>query len=215
MLMREVLLLQGFKLAIVPVQLGIAVETILIKDVCHTDEGCALAGEPTIVHLSLLKADDHVVTALDGRVGLRGVYGMLHDFVLVGLKELIPEEGLQRVEVQTTVTQEVHLDIRCLQVLLVDTVHDEHIVLGQFNTSCLHESEGHQLQTDHVVALHLEVTSERQLLRSHFNGELHLRGNKLGCLCIVLHLSDKVGLAALFGSEYCRFFCLLVENTAR
>ena len=50
--------------------------------------------------------------------------------------------------------EELQLGIGHLQVLFVDAVYDEHIVLRELQTSCLHKAKGHQLQADNIVALH-------------------------------------------------------------
>ena len=93
---------------------------------------------------------------------------------VVRLEQLIPEQSLKGVEVQAAVAQEVNLHVRCHQVLLVDTVHDKHIVLGELQACGLNEAECHELKTNHGVALHLQVTCERNVLLTHLYGELHL-----------------------------------------
>ena len=63
--------------------------------------------------------------------------------------------------------EELQLGIGHLQILLVDAVNDEHIVLCELQASGLHEAESHQLQTDNIVTLHLQVTSKRHLAVTH------------------------------------------------
>ena len=98
---------------------------------------------------------------------------LLHDG-LAGTEELVPEQRLERIKVNTAVTEEVYRHPGSLQVLLIDTVHDEHIILRQLNASSLDEAESHELQTDHVVTFHLQVARQRQFLRTHLYREFHL-----------------------------------------
>ena len=89
------------------------------------------------------------------------------------------------------VTQEVDLCIRHLQIEFVDAVHDEHILLGELQTAGLNESESHQLQTDDIVALHLQVAGQGHLSGTYLYAELHLRGDEAGMLGIVGHLLEE------------------------
>ena len=54
--------------------------------------------------------------------------------------------------------------VLCFHVLLVDAVHDENIVACELKARCLDESECHELETDDIVALHLEIAGESHVL---------------------------------------------------
>ena len=124
-------------------------------------------------------------------------------FHVAGLEELVPEERLYDEEVDVAVAQEVYRGIRHLHIQLVDTVHDEHVVLGELQATGLNESESHELQAYDVVALHAEVAGERHLLVAHLYGELHLRRDEPCMLCIVGHLLQQLALVQRVGGSGC------------
>ena len=168
------------------------VELVLVKHVGHANLTVCSASQPTIQHLASLEVDNHVITVLNHCVlSCIGGHGILVKAVFGWFRELIPEEGLHGVEVQTVVAHEIYLDIGSLQVLFVDTVHNQDIVRRQFNTSCLHETKGHQLQANTVVTFHFQVTCECQFLCANFHRELHLRGDKLLSKGILLHFANE------------------------
>ena len=163
---------------IVPVKLGVTIKAVLIQDIGHTYQCRILTGQPAVVHLTVFEIDDHIVATLNGGkealtflVILSKRYSLA---TLIGFEELVPEQRLERIEVQAAVSQEINLAIRRFQVLLIDTVHNEHVILGELKTSGLNKSKGHQLQTNHIVTTHLQITRQRNLLRTNLNRELHL-----------------------------------------
>ena len=172
MLHRELFTREHLKLIIVPIQLSIIIriETILILDISHLDQGIITTNEPAVIHLSFIKLDDHVVATFDSRECCCSVSNSLLTYNhWVWLEQLIPEKRLHRAEVQSTVTKEINLHPWSLQILFVDTVHDKHIILCHLNTSCLNKPKGHQLQTDNVITLHLEVSCKSKFLSTYFN----------------------------------------------
>ena len=89
------------------------------------------------------------------------------------------------------VPQEVNLCIRYLQVEFVDAVHNHYVLLGELQTSGLYETEGHKLQADDIVALHLQVAGESHLACTYLYAEFYLRGDETCVLRIVSHLLQE------------------------
>ena len=130
---------------------------------------------------------------------------------LTGLEQFIPEQGLQGIEVKPAITHKVQLLIRYFQILLIDTVHYQHILLSELQTTSLHETESHQLQTDDIIALHLQITRQRQLLGTDFYREFHLRSDKTSMLGIVANLLQEL----LLLHHYLGVRCLIDDRTLR
>ena len=91
---------------------------------------------------------------------------------LAGHKELVPEEGLQGVEVDARARQEGNVAVGGANVLLVHTVDDEHVGGGELHASHL-EAEQCDRELDDVVALHAQLARGRHLLALGREGHLH------------------------------------------
>ena len=105
-------------------------------DLCLGDERRLALGTPLIVGMvaAVGQTDEHLAASGGGIEAARVC------LLLPRFKEFVPEECLQGVEIDTAALQEVHLLIRCLDVLLVYAVHDEHIVGRELQASHLHQS---------------------------------------------------------------------------
>ena len=103
------------------------------------------------------------------------------------IEYLVPEDGLQRAEVEVGGAQEVNLVVVGTDIARVDTVHDEYLVVGELHAAHLaHEGEGHG-QLNDITALHAHGAGESYILLAHGEIDLHLGGEHLGLRSVVEH----------------------------
>ena len=101
----EMLRVDALEILIVPVQLVIAAEPVIIHDVGHLHQLRRLFREPAIRQFAVLHRYHHII------VGSQFCLITLHVAVgkmrLTGLEQLVPEQRLDDIEVDMTVAQEV------------------------------------------------------------------------------------------------------------
>ena len=102
---------------------------------------CGTLGSPGIRHVAILQGDWHFVS-LYSQIGIKLLQIRLLHLLGSRQEKLIPEQRLQRIEVDTLLLQEVYMIIVGLDILFVITVDDEHIIGGKLQTANLKAQDG-------------------------------------------------------------------------
>ncbi len=107
-------------------QTGCAMLRALIVDISRCDAPVLAAGIPGIGHIAIL---DGYATSLPAASRLTSNF-LRFDLVTSFSRQnqLIPEQRLQGIERDPLLLQEIHLRIVCLDILLVITVQNQHII---------------------------------------------------------------------------------------
>ena len=98
---------------------------VIYQGLC--DASCSLVGLPLIGHGTLAVSDGQVI----------GIYVEVHIksfeirflyFLYAGQEQLIPEQGLKRIERDALFPEKIHLAIVCFYVFFVQAVHYQYVI---------------------------------------------------------------------------------------
>ena len=84
--------------------------------------------------------------------------------------------------------QETNLIIVFLDIFLMELVLDEHIILGEFKSSNLHDTESNELDADDIVLLHSERTANSNILATGSHREIEVGNDAILRHCVAVDL---------------------------
>ena len=95
----------------------------------------------------------------------------------------------------------------------MNTVNDHHIILCELQAPCLHTENGHrELDANHIIAAHLDLSAHFDFLTARVDGEVDLRRDILHihsivehplCKLLLPHLLHRLGVGRLHLSRRC------------
>ena len=133
---------------------------------------CSLRCLPLIFYLAALVAHGHCCSHV-GQAARESLQHLLAHRLFAGQEQLVPEQSLQRVERQSVVSQEAHVLVRCLDIFLVKTVYEQHIIGCEVNACYLRTYNGQQqLQTYHLVATHAYLAVAAEVFVARYQSEV-------------------------------------------
>ena len=108
--------------------------------------------------------------------------------VLSWNENLVPENSLQRIEINIGLLEKTNLIVVATTILLVDTINKQNVLRREFETAYF-KAEERKGELDDIIALHIEPPVAANVFSRSVDVNLDTAGEIISSLCVLNDLS--------------------------
>ena len=120
--------------------------------------------------------------------------------VLSWYENLVPENSLQRIEINIGLLEKTNLIVVTTTILLIDAINEQNILRREFEAAYF-EAEERKGELDDIIALHIEASVAADVFSRSVDVYLNATGEIISGLCVLNDLSfvSCLGVVDSFG----------------